>query len=123
MFGAAAGLAALLKGIRFIRAQFCDAQHTTGCGEASIRSAALPDIRAAGKFVRSYEASRWYGVAVPRNKPLEVVDKLNREINLLIEARLRGLGSGPFFRPVLVGYNDSARCGEAQYQRPRLCIS
>ncbi len=79
-------LAALLKGIRSIRAEFCDAQQTTCCSDASIRSAALPGIRTTGKFVRSYEASRWYGVAVPRNTPLEVVDKLNREINLLIEA-------------------------------------
>jgi len=79
-------LAALLKGIRSIRAEFCNAQQTTCCSDASIRSAALPDIRTTGKFVRSYEASRWYGVAVPRNTPLEVVDKLNRETNLLIEA-------------------------------------
>ena len=37
-------LAALLKGIRSIRDEFCDAQHTTCCGDASIRSAPLPDI-------------------------------------------------------------------------------
>ena len=28
-----------------------------------------------------YEASQWYGIAAPKNTPVEVVDKLNREIN------------------------------------------
>jgi Tripartite tricarboxylate transporter family receptor len=30
---------------------------------------------------RGYEASQWYGVGVPKNTPIEIVDKLNNEIN------------------------------------------
>jgi tripartite-type tricarboxylate transporter receptor subunit TctC len=31
--------------------------------------------------VQNYEASQWYGVVAPRNTPIEIVDRLNREIN------------------------------------------
>ena len=34
-----------------------------------------------GDFVPGYEASGWYGLGVPKNTPLEVIDKLNKEIN------------------------------------------
>jgi tripartite-type tricarboxylate transporter receptor subunit TctC len=34
-----------------------------------------------GDFVAGYEASQWYGIAAPKNTPVEVIDKLNREIN------------------------------------------
>ncbi len=44
-----------------------------------------------------YEASAWYGVGVAKNTPVEVVDKLNKEINAAladpkIKARLADLG-------------------------------
>src|SRR5262249_61998738 len=39
---------------------------------------ALPQV---GDFVAGYEASQWYGIAAPKNTPVEVIDKLNREIN------------------------------------------
>jgi len=39
---------------------------------------ALPRV---GDFVSGYEASQWYGIAAPKNTPIEVIDKLNREIN------------------------------------------
>jgi tripartite-type tricarboxylate transporter receptor subunit TctC len=38
----------------------------------------LPQV---GDFVAGYEASQWYGIAAPKNTPVEVIDKLNREIN------------------------------------------
>ena len=44
-------------------------------------SAALPDVPAMGDFVPGFESSSVYGVGVPRNTPVEIVDKLNREIN------------------------------------------
>jgi tripartite-type tricarboxylate transporter receptor subunit TctC len=34
-----------------------------------------------GDFVPGYEASQWYGIAAPKNTPVETIDKLNREIN------------------------------------------
>jgi tripartite-type tricarboxylate transporter receptor subunit TctC len=63
----------------------------------AVRSAILPDIPTVGEFVRSYEASTWFGVGVPKNAPAEIVDKLNMEINAaltdpMMKARLVDLG-------------------------------
>jgi tripartite-type tricarboxylate transporter receptor subunit TctC len=41
----------------------------------------LPDIPAVAEFVPGYEASSWFGVGAPRNTPIEIIDKLNREID------------------------------------------
>jgi tripartite-type tricarboxylate transporter receptor subunit TctC len=41
-----------------------------------------PDIPTVGDFVPGYEAGAWYGVGVPKNTPVEIIDKLNREINI-----------------------------------------
>jgi len=40
-----------------------------------------PDIPTVGAVVPGYEASQWYGVGVPKNTPVEIVNKLNKEIN------------------------------------------
>jgi tripartite-type tricarboxylate transporter receptor subunit TctC len=48
---------------------------------AATRSDDLPDIPTVGEFVPGYEASQWYGVGVPKNTPVEIVNKLNKEIN------------------------------------------
>jgi tripartite-type tricarboxylate transporter receptor subunit TctC len=61
------------------------------------RSDALQDIPTVGEFVAGYEASAWYGLGAPRNTPVEVIDKLNKEINAgladpKIKARLADLG-------------------------------
>jgi tripartite-type tricarboxylate transporter receptor subunit TctC len=45
------------------------------------RSEALPDLPAVGDFVPGYESSAWLGLGVPRNTPVEIVDKLNKEVN------------------------------------------
>jgi tripartite-type tricarboxylate transporter receptor subunit TctC len=42
---------------------------------------ALPDIPAVAEFVPGYEASGWYGVGAPKGTPVEIIDKLNKEIN------------------------------------------
>jgi tripartite-type tricarboxylate transporter receptor subunit TctC len=42
---------------------------------------ALPDIPAVAEFVPGYEASSWFGICAPRNTPVEIIDKLNKEIN------------------------------------------
>ena len=64
------------------------------------RSDALPDIPTVGEFVPGYEASNWYGVGIPKNTPVEIVDKLNKEINAALgdskmKARLADLGGTP----------------------------
>jgi tripartite-type tricarboxylate transporter receptor subunit TctC len=46
-----------------------------------MRSDALPDVPSVGDFVGGYEASTWNGVGAPRNTPVEIVNKLNKEIN------------------------------------------
>jgi tripartite-type tricarboxylate transporter receptor subunit TctC len=45
------------------------------------RLEALPDIPTIGEVVRGYEASGWCGVVAPKNTPIAVIDKLNKEIN------------------------------------------
>lgn len=45
------------------------------------RSEALPDIPTVGEFVPGYETSSWWGVGAPRNTPVEIIEKLNKEIN------------------------------------------
>jgi tripartite-type tricarboxylate transporter receptor subunit TctC len=50
----------------------------------------LPDVPAVAEFLPSYEASIYVGIAAPRNTPVDVVDKLNREINLaLVDPRIK----------------------------------
>jgi tripartite-type tricarboxylate transporter receptor subunit TctC len=68
---------------------------------STTRSKVLPDIPALGDFVPGYEASTWFGVAVPGKTPVEIVDKLNKEINAgladaKLKARLAELGSAAF---------------------------
>src|SRR5262245_61012754 len=62
------------------------------------RSEALPELPTVGDFVPGYEASTWYGVGAPKNTPVEIVEKLNREINMFLsdpkmKARLADMGS------------------------------
>jgi tripartite-type tricarboxylate transporter receptor subunit TctC len=61
------------------------------------RSEALPDLPTVGNFVPGYEASGFYGVGAPKNTPIEIIGKLNKEINAAltdsrIKARLADLG-------------------------------
>jgi tripartite-type tricarboxylate transporter receptor subunit TctC len=56
----------------------------------STRSDALPDLPTVSDFVPGYEASGWYGVCAPSRTPVEIIDKLNLEINAaLAEAKLK----------------------------------
>jgi len=61
------------------------------------RSEALPDIPTVAEFLPGFEASLWYGIAAPRNTRVEVIDKLNKEINAALadprmKARIVDLG-------------------------------
>jgi len=61
------------------------------------RSQALPDLPTVGDVLPGYEASAVYGIGAPRNTPVEIVDKLNNEINSgladpKMQARLADLG-------------------------------
>jgi tripartite-type tricarboxylate transporter receptor subunit TctC len=64
------------------------------------RSPALPEVPTIAETVPGYEASGWFGVGAPKGTPVEIVDKLNREINAAladatIRARIADLGSTP----------------------------
>jgi tripartite-type tricarboxylate transporter receptor subunit TctC len=64
------------------------------------RSDALPDIPTVAEFVPGYEASFWFGVGAPKSTPVEIVEKLNKEINAgladpKIKARFADLGGTP----------------------------
>jgi tripartite-type tricarboxylate transporter receptor subunit TctC len=66
----------------------------------SKRSPELPDVPTIGEAVPGYEASAFFGFGVTKGTPREVVDTLNREINLGLKdagllAKLRDLGGLP----------------------------
>ena len=70
-----------------------------GVGDAK-RIDALPDVPAVSEFVPGFEAGGTQGLGAPRNTPLEIIDKLNREINAgladpRIKARIGDLGNAP----------------------------
>jgi tripartite-type tricarboxylate transporter receptor subunit TctC len=62
------------------------------------RASALPDLPTLADFVPGYEASAWYGIAAPRNTPVERIALLNEQINVgladpRLKARFAELGS------------------------------
>jgi tripartite-type tricarboxylate transporter receptor subunit TctC len=63
-----------------------------------VRSEILPELPTVAEFLPGFQASNWFGVAAPRNTPPEIVDKLNKEINVTLaepelKARLADLGA------------------------------
>jgi len=57
----------------------------------------LPDIPTMGDFVPGYEASSLFGLGAPKKTPVEIIDKLNKEVNAALDdpklkARLLDLG-------------------------------
>jgi tripartite-type tricarboxylate transporter receptor subunit TctC len=82
--------------IEYIRAGRLRALAVTSAG----RLGTLSDIPTIGEFVPGYEASQWYGIGAPKGTSVEIVDKLNTEINAAlndpkIKARLESLVSMP----------------------------
>jgi tripartite-type tricarboxylate transporter receptor subunit TctC len=69
--------ASTLETIEYIRAGKLRALAVT----TATRSYALPEIPTVGEFVPGYETSAWWGVGAPRNTPIEIIEKLNEEIN------------------------------------------
>ncbi len=61
------------------------------------RAAALPNVPTVAETVPGYEASAFFGMAVPKGTPRPIIDKLNRTINQALadpamQARLAELG-------------------------------
>ena len=85
-----------LSTLPHIRAQKLRALAVT----SATRSAVLPDVPVLADSVPGYEATAWYGIGAPRNTPVDIIERLNREINAgLADARIRGrladLGGDP----------------------------
>jgi tripartite-type tricarboxylate transporter receptor subunit TctC len=64
----------------------------------AMRSEVLPDLPPVGDFVAQYDASDSLGIGVPKNTPYEIVEKLNKEINVILadpklKARFYDLGA------------------------------
>jgi tripartite-type tricarboxylate transporter receptor subunit TctC len=60
----------------------------------------LPDIRPMADFVPGYEASNWFAASLRKTTPVEIIDKLNKEINASIaepkmKVRIDKLGATP----------------------------
>jgi tripartite-type tricarboxylate transporter receptor subunit TctC len=67
---------------------------------SAARAEVLPELPTVGDVVPGYETSQWYGISAPRNTPVEIVGRLNREINAAIaepamKARLAAIGGEP----------------------------
>src|SRR5258707_6294924 len=46
----------------------------------------LPDVPAVGEFVPGYEATGFIGITAPKNTPMEIVERLNKAINAILES-------------------------------------
>jgi tripartite-type tricarboxylate transporter receptor subunit TctC len=67
---------------------------------STTRLQVLPNTPTLAEFVSGYEASTWFGLAAPKETPLEIVDKLNNEVNAWLSdpkllAQFADLGSIP----------------------------
>jgi hypothetical protein len=64
---------------------------------SATRSEALPDVPTIGDFLPGYEVTTWFGIGAPSKPPVEIIMKLNNEINAAladpkIRAQLADLG-------------------------------
>src|SRR5262245_54855181 len=60
----------------------------------------LPGIPTVDEFVSGYEAGSWYGVGAPKGTSMKIIEKLNKEIDVVVaepnvKARLVDLGLQP----------------------------
>jgi tripartite-type tricarboxylate transporter receptor subunit TctC len=61
------------------------------------RSETLPDVPTLSEYLPGFEAGDWLGVGAPKNTPVDLIEKLNKEINAAladpkIKARFADLG-------------------------------
>jgi tripartite-type tricarboxylate transporter receptor subunit TctC len=64
---------------------------------STTRSELLPDVPTVDQFVPGFAAGQWVGIGAPKNTPVEIIERLNREINggladAALGARIAGLG-------------------------------
>jgi tripartite-type tricarboxylate transporter receptor subunit TctC len=51
---------------------------------SSMRLPSLPDLPTVGEFLPGFETGAWFGLAAPKQTPAEIVEKLNREVNAIL---------------------------------------
>jgi tripartite-type tricarboxylate transporter receptor subunit TctC len=61
----------------------------------------MQEIPTIGEFIPGYEASTWFGICAPKQTPVDIIERLNKEINAgladpKMKARLADLGGGIF---------------------------
>jgi tripartite-type tricarboxylate transporter receptor subunit TctC len=61
------------------------------------RSPMLPDVPALSEILPGFEASIWFGIGAPRRTPEEIIERLNKEVNVSVadpklKARFADLG-------------------------------
>jgi tripartite-type tricarboxylate transporter receptor subunit TctC len=106
--GGAPGVADLLAGQVHVMFEFMASAmphvRSGGLRALAVASAtrwpALPDVPTVGEFLPGFEASAWFGIAAPKQTPVDIVDKLNREINAALDdtrvrTRIVELGGQP----------------------------
>ena len=59
------------------------------------RLSQLPDVPTVSDFLPGYKADSWQGIGAPKNTPIQIIDGLNKEINILL--------ADPKVRAVLFG--------------------
>jgi tripartite-type tricarboxylate transporter receptor subunit TctC len=67
---------------------------------SAVRSATMPQLPSIGEFIAGYELSTWYGMGAPKGTPVEIINKLNEEMNAgladpELKARFVELGDVP----------------------------
>jgi len=64
---------------------------------STTRSELLPEVPTVDQFVPGFDAGQWVGIGAPRNTPVEIIERLNRDINrgladAALKARIAELG-------------------------------
>jgi tripartite-type tricarboxylate transporter receptor subunit TctC len=67
---------------------------------SSMRSGLLPDVPLVADFLPGFEASPWLGIAAPKDTPVDIIGRLNKEINAAladpkVKAQLAEQGTTP----------------------------
>ncbi len=72
----------LTSGLEFIR----DGRLRAIAVTTSQRAAALPDVPTVAETMPGFESSTWNGVGAPRNTPPDIIARLNRDINAVLDS-------------------------------------
>jgi len=70
----------LLSSIEYVRTGKLRALAVT----TTTRSDVLPDVPVLSDTLPDYEASAWFGIGAPKSTPAELIERLNKEVNISI---------------------------------------